>query len=70
MNILWQFVKSGQFNAVLCGIIWALAFPNYEIAALAYIVPGYLLIVVQNNGVSPIELRKDEEIASVWIFTS
>ena len=26
------------------------------------------LIVVQNNGVSPIELRKDEEIASVWIF--
>lgn len=28
------------------------------------------LIVVQNNGVSPIELRKDEEIASVWIFTS
>ncbi len=49
MNILWQFVKSGQFNAVLCGIIWALAFPNYEIAALAYIVPGYLLIVVQNK---------------------
>ena len=28
------------------------------------------LIVVQNNGVSPIELLKDEEIASVWIFTS
>lgn len=28
------------------------------------------VIVVQNNGVSPIELRKDEEIASVWIFTS
>ena len=28
------------------------------------------LIVVQNNGVSPIELRKDEEIASLWIFTS
>ena len=27
------------------------------------------LIVVQNNGVSPIELRKDEEIASVWIFS-
>ena len=26
------------------------------------------LIVVQNNGVSPIELLKDEEIASVWIF--
>ncbi len=26
------------------------------------------LIVVQNNGVSPIELRKDEEIASVWIY--
>ena len=26
------------------------------------------LIVVQNNGVSPIELRKDEEIASVWIL--
>ena len=25
-------------------------------------------IVLQNNGVSPIELRKDEEIASVWIF--
>ena len=28
------------------------------------------LIVVQNNGVAPIELRKDEEIASLWIFTS
>ena len=27
------------------------------------------LIVVQNNGVSPIELLKDEEIASVWIFS-
>ena len=27
------------------------------------------LIVVQNNGVSPIELRKDEEIASMWIFS-
>ena len=26
------------------------------------------LIVVQNNGVSPIELRKDEEIASVWVY--
>ena len=28
------------------------------------------LIVVQNNGVSPIELRAGDEIASVWIFTS
>lgn len=26
------------------------------------------LIVVQNNGVSPIELRKDEEIASVLVY--
>ena len=52
MNILWQFVKSGQFNAVLCGVIWALAFPNFEIAALAYIVPGYLLVIVQNKGAS------------------
>lgn len=26
------------------------------------------LIVVQNNGVSPIELLSGEEIASVWIF--
>ena len=28
------------------------------------------LIVVQNNGVSPIELRAGDEIASVWIYTS
>ena len=28
------------------------------------------LIVVQNNGVAPIELRAGEEISSVWIFTS
>ena len=28
------------------------------------------LIVVQNNGVSPIELRAGDEIASVWLFTS
>ena len=28
------------------------------------------LIVVQNNGVAPIELRAGDEIASVWIFTS
>ena len=27
------------------------------------------LIVVQNNGVSPIELRAGDEIASVWIFS-
>ena len=28
------------------------------------------LIVVQNNGVSPIELRAGDEVASVWLFTS
>ena len=26
------------------------------------------LIVVQNNGVSPIELRAGDEIASVWVY--
>ena len=30
---------------------------------------GIPVVVVQNNDVSPIELLKDEEIASVWVFT-
>lgn len=30
---------------------------------------GIPVVVVQNNDVAPIELLKDEEIASVWVFT-
>ena len=30
---------------------------------------GKPIVVVQNNDVAPIELLKDEEIASVWVFT-
>ena len=30
---------------------------------------GKPVVVVQNNDVAPIELLKDEEIASVWVFT-
>lgn len=30
---------------------------------------GVPVVVVQNNDVAPIELLKDDEIGSVWIFT-
>lgn len=30
---------------------------------------GKPVVVVQNNDVAPIELLKDDEIGSVWIFT-
>lgn len=45
------------------GLLLAVSTPLHE----GFI--GKPIVVVQNNDVAPIELLKDEEIASIWIFT-
>lgn len=53
MNSVWEFfTKNRTIHAVICGILWALAFPNFEIAGFAYIVPGYLFLIIKNQSPS------------------
>lgn len=47
-NAIINLLKNRWFHAVICGILWAMAFPRFEIAGFAWIVPGYLFLLTKN----------------------
>ncbi|MGB9603350.1 MAG: apolipoprotein N-acyltransferase [Limisphaerales bacterium] len=49
-TIYSQIMAKNRFiHSLICGFLWALAFPDFEIAGLAYIVPAYLFFISKNQ---------------------
>ncbi|MGC8743671.1 MAG: apolipoprotein N-acyltransferase [Verrucomicrobiia bacterium] len=44
-----QLLKNRFLHSVFCGILWALAFPDFEISGLAYVAPAYLFFIITNQ---------------------
>ncbi|MCX7872009.1 MAG: apolipoprotein N-acyltransferase [Verrucomicrobiae bacterium] len=47
-NGIIKLLKNHWLHAGACGVLWALAFPRFDIAGLAWIVPGYLFLITRD----------------------
>ena len=47
-NAIINLLKNRWMHGVVCGILWALAFPKFDIAGFAWIIPGYLFLITRN----------------------